>query len=54
MRKAKFPGMSGTDIMIKAHKDNTPQFGLLAEDVAAVNANLVIYNTVGKTVGRGL
>jgi hypothetical protein len=32
----------------KAHKDNTPQFGLLAEDVAEVNPDLVIYDTEGK------
>jgi hypothetical protein len=32
----------------KAHKDNTPQFGLLAEDVAEVNRDLVIYDTDGK------
>ncbi len=32
----------------KAHKDNTPQFGLLAEDVAEVNPDLVIYDTDGK------
>jgi hypothetical protein len=32
----------------KAHKDSTPQFGLLAEDVADVNPDLVIYDTDGK------
>ena len=32
----------------KAHQDNTPQFGLLAEDVAEVNPDLVIYDTDGK------
>jgi hypothetical protein len=32
----------------KAHKENTPQFGLLAEDVAEVNPDLVIYDTDGK------
>jgi hypothetical protein len=28
----------------KVHKDRTPQFGLIAEEVAEVNPNLVIYN----------
>jgi len=32
----------------KAHNDNTPQFGLVAEDVARVNPNLVIYDEGGK------
>jgi len=32
----------------KAHKDNISQFGLLAEDVAEVNPDLVIYDTDGK------
>jgi hypothetical protein len=32
----------------KLHKDTTPQFGLIAEDVAAVNPNLVIYDSDGK------
>jgi hypothetical protein len=32
----------------KIHKDTTPQFGLIAEDVAEVNPNLVIYDADGK------
>jgi trimeric autotransporter adhesin len=32
----------------KVHKDTTPQFGLIAEDVAKVNPNLVIYDPDGK------
>jgi uncharacterized coiled-coil protein SlyX len=32
----------------KVHKDTTPQFGLIAEEVAAVNPNLVIYDSDGK------
>jgi endosialidase-like protein len=32
----------------KVHKDTTPQFGLIAEDVAEVNPDLVIYNADGK------
>jgi hypothetical protein len=32
----------------KLHKDNTPQFGLIAEEVAEVNPNLVIYDRDGK------
>ena len=32
----------------KDHKDTTPQFGLIAEDVAEVNPNLVIYDADGK------
>ena len=32
----------------KIHKDVTPQFGLIAEDVAEVNPNLVIYDADGK------
>jgi hypothetical protein len=32
----------------KTHKDNTPQFGLIAEDVAELNPDLVIYDTEGK------
>jgi uncharacterized coiled-coil protein SlyX len=32
----------------KIHKDNTPQFGLIAEEVAEVNPNLVIYDADGK------
>ena len=32
----------------KVHKDTTPQFGLIAEDVAEVNPNLVIYDADGK------
>lgn len=35
----------------KTHKDNTPQFGLLAEDVAKVNPDLVIHDTDGKPFG---
>jgi len=32
----------------KVHKDRTPQFGLIAEDVAAVNPDLVIYDADSK------
>ena len=32
----------------KVHKDRTPQFGLIAEEVAEVNPNLVIYDADGK------
>jgi hypothetical protein len=32
----------------KVHKDTTPQFGLIAEDVAEVNPDLVIYDADGK------
>jgi hypothetical protein len=32
----------------KVHKDKTPQFGLIAEEVAEVNPNLVIYDANGK------
>src|SRR5262249_46287465 len=32
----------------KTHKDSTPQFGLIAEDVAQVNPDLVIYDADGK------
>src|SRR5436190_1294968 len=32
----------------KAHRDNTPQFGLVAEAVAEANPDLVIYDTDGK------
>jgi len=32
----------------KIHKDTTPQFGLIAEDVAEVNRDLVIYDADGK------
>ena len=32
----------------KVHKDATPQFGLIAEEVAEVNPNLVIYDADGK------
>ena len=32
----------------KVHKDKTPQFGLIAEDVAKINPNLVIYDADGK------
>jgi hypothetical protein len=32
----------------KIHKDATPQFGLIAEDVAEVNPDLVIYDADGK------
>src|SRR5262249_25127943 len=32
----------------KTHKDTTPQFGLIAEEVAEVNPNLVIYDADGK------
>jgi Chaperone of endosialidase len=32
----------------KVHKTRTPQFGLIAEDVAEVNPNLVIYDRDGK------
>jgi hypothetical protein len=32
----------------KVHKDRTPQFGLIAEDVAAVNPDLVVYDADGK------
>ena len=32
----------------KVHKDSTPQFGLIAEEVAEVNPNLVIYDSDSK------
>jgi trimeric autotransporter adhesin len=32
----------------KVHKDTTPQFGLIAEEVAEVNPDLVIYDSDGK------
>ena len=32
----------------KAHKDTTPNFGLIAEEVAKVNPDLVIYDADGK------
>jgi Chaperone of endosialidase len=32
----------------KVHKDSTPQFGLIAEEVAKVNPDLVIYDANGK------
>ena len=32
----------------KAHKDTTPQFGLIAEEVAKVDSDLVIYDGDGK------
>jgi predicted ribosome quality control (RQC) complex YloA/Tae2 family protein len=32
----------------KLHKDATPQFGLIAEEVAEVNPDLVIYDSDGK------
>jgi hypothetical protein len=32
----------------KVHKDITPQFGLIAEQVAEINPNLVIYDADGK------
>jgi len=32
----------------KVHKDTTPQFGLIAEEVAEVNPDLVIYDADGK------
>ncbi|MGC1322728.1 MAG: tail fiber domain-containing protein [Candidatus Udaeobacter sp.] len=32
----------------KIHKNTTPQFGLIAEDVAEVNPNLVVYDADGK------
>jgi len=32
----------------KVHKDRTPHFGLIAEDVARINADLVIYDADGK------
>jgi len=32
----------------KIHKDMTPQFGLIAEQVAEINPNLVIYDADGK------
>jgi len=32
----------------KVHKDTTPQFGLIAEEVAKVNPDLVIYDSDGK------
>jgi hypothetical protein len=32
----------------KAHQDNTPNFGLIAEEVARVNPDLVIYDADGK------
>jgi hypothetical protein len=32
----------------KVHKDTTPQYGLIAEEVAEVNPDLVIYDADGK------
>src|SRR5260370_28001726 len=41
-------GLKPVSFRYKVHKDSTPQFGLIAEDVAEVNPNLVIYDADGE------
>ena len=41
-------GLKPVSFRYKVHKETTPQFGLIAEDVAEVNPNLVIYDADGK------
>jgi hypothetical protein len=41
-------GLKPVSFRYKVHKDSTPQFGLISEDVAQVNRDLVIYDADGK------
>jgi len=41
-------GLKPVSFRYKVHKDCTPQFGLIAEEVAVVNPDLVIYDRDGK------
>ncbi len=41
-------GLNPVTFRYKVHKDTTPQFGLIAEEVAKVNPDLVIYDADGK------
>ena len=41
-------GLKPVSFRYKVHKDTTPQFGLIAEEVAKVNPDLVIYDSDGK------
>jgi hypothetical protein len=41
-------GLKPVSFRYKVHKDTTPQFGLIAEEVAEINRNLVIYDADGK------
>src|SRR5439155_15095930 len=41
-------GLKPVSFRYKVHKDCTPQFGLIAEEVAEVNPDLVIYDRDGK------
>ena len=41
-------GLKPVSFRYKAHKDTRPQFGLIAEEVAKVNPDLVIYDSDGK------
>ena len=41
-------GLKPVSFRYKVHKDATPQFGLIAEEVAKVNPDLVIYDSDGK------
>ena len=41
-------GLKPVSFRYKVHKDTTPQFGLIAEDVAKVDPDLVIYDADGK------
>jgi Chaperone of endosialidase len=41
-------GLKPVSFHYKVHKDTTPQFGLIAEDVAKVDPDLVVYDTDGK------
>jgi hypothetical protein len=41
-------GLKPVSFRYKIHKDNTTQFGLIAEEVAQVNRDLVIYDADGK------
>jgi hypothetical protein len=41
-------GLKPVSFRYKIHKDTTPQFGLIAEEVAEVNPALVIYDSDGK------
>jgi hypothetical protein len=41
-------GLKPVSFRYKVHKDTTPQFGLIAEEVAQVNPDLVIYDADGR------
>jgi hypothetical protein len=41
-------GLKPVTFRYKMHKDRTPQFGLIAEDVAKINPDLVIYDADGQ------